>query len=185
MFKVEKYTPVRGQLPDSSVWSSVTDPELVTLVDGVRGWEDVIREESFDVDGVEVAAVAAIFADDLNAALLGQSITGLFFAKHLEDIFCFSRRTAAAKIDRARFMNADIIFGEQFADQANARFAGKIFRRKCCDEELQSIPVIFINRLAWHPLEKNATRNFVIRHQHDVARHLNGPGKIVFETRRE
>ena len=116
----------------------MTDTELV---EGIGCRDDVVGEQALDVNGVEMAASAAVLADDLDAALVRQRVAGFRLAQHLQDVFGLCRRTAAAKIDGARLVDANVILGKQLANQLQAGFVLEVRNGQGLDEKVKPLPV--------------------------------------------
>ena len=79
----------------------------------IRPRADIIGEEPLDIDGIEAAQAAAVFAGDLDPALLRHRIAHVGFAQHPENLAGAARRAAATEGHGPHSMNAHVVFGEQ------------------------------------------------------------------------
>ena len=89
----------------------------------IGGGNDVVAEQAFDVDGVEVAAATAVFAGNLDTPLLREGFAGFGLAKHAQYVLGLFGRTATAEFDGPRRVNAHIVLGKQLPDKLQPRLA--------------------------------------------------------------
>jgi hypothetical protein len=89
-------------------------------VNGFGRIRDGRRKQGVHIDGIEVAAPPAVFADHFYFALLLEYRTHFRFAKEPEDTFGAAARAATTEYRVARLKNAKIVFREQSRQQAGS-----------------------------------------------------------------
>src|SRR5690606_14912110 len=70
-----------------------------------------------DVDRVECASTAAVFAGDFDLTLLGQEVARVLLAQKFEHVLGTAPRAAAAELRFTRTKHAQVVFGKQATEK--------------------------------------------------------------------
>ena len=76
-----------------------------------------------------MAALAAVFTDDLEFAVCIECLANLELTEHLEHLLRAFDRTPAIEADGFRIEDADIVLGKQLAQEFDARRTIEIVKR--------------------------------------------------------
>jgi hypothetical protein len=100
------------------------------------------RKQGVHVNGIEIAAPPAVFADHFDLALLVEYRTDFRFAKEPEDTFGAAARAATTEYCAARLKNAKIVFREQSRQQTRTYAAVDVGESQGRCQKPEPLPIV-------------------------------------------
>ena len=113
---------------------------------GLAAADGLLRKNPGDIDGVECAQAAAIFAGYFHSTLLLAGSAGLFLAEQPQHFLDLLLAAAAAESSVAGLECADVVLGEYFVQELMAGPIDQVLRTQSLHEEAKPPPVIFERR---------------------------------------